>query len=110
MSDSKVNKNNHDIVRNVNGSSGERYANSSSKTESQSWLGNSNSDRESCSRLGCENSADVGAHVINTDGRKSNEWQIAPMCTKDNNTSNTSDMALDKRSTLTPLNPANRQS
>ena len=95
--------NSHFKVRNINGTSGERYANSGSKT-GPSWLkvwrDGTGSARATCCVLQCGKDAEVGAHVMKVDGRSSNEWWLAPFCKEHNNTHNTDEMFVDSRVTL----------
>ena len=90
-------------VRNINGTSGERYAKSASKTGA-SWLAvwreASGSDRTTCCVLECGRTDLVGGHVMKVDGRSSNEWWLAPICKGHNHHTNTAEMYLDERVTL----------
>lgn len=95
--------NSHFKVRNINGTSGDRYAKSSSKTGS-SWLAvwrrETGSSRAQCCVLDCSRTDLVGGHVMKVDGRSSNEWWLAPICNSHNNHSNTKEMFIDSRITL----------
>jgi hypothetical protein len=76
------NMNTHQCVRNINGTSGERYANSGSKTGASwlaVWRNAAHSDRKTCCVLECSRTDLVGGHVIRVDGRQSNEWYLAPI-------------------------------
>ena len=97
-----ANKNNHTFVKNINGTGSEPYCDSSSKTES-SWLKTADGEGKDCAVLGCGDSADVGAHVMNTDGRADNSWNIVPMCATHNNTANTEEMPLCNSAEMTKL-------
>jgi hypothetical protein len=93
-------KHTHHFVRNINGTSGERYARSGSK-DGPSWLAiwrrETGSERATCCVLGCTNTTLVGGHVMKTDARTSNEWWLAPICKKHNHHTNTDEMPLDSR-------------
>ncbi len=97
------NKNTNFKVKNINGTGKNPYKNSSSK-DGPSWLGiwkrEAKSDRKTCAVIPCGETATVGAHVLVTDKRCSNEWYLAPFCKKHNNWNNTGEMFLDSRITL----------
>ena len=98
-----ANMNTNLFVRNINGTSGERYRNSGSKTAAswlQVWRDKTGSGRETCCVLKCTRTDLVGGHVMIVDGRSSNEWWLAPICNDHNNFSNTDPMALDSRINL----------
>ena len=100
---SAPNMNTHFKIKNINGTSGERYANSGSRTgESwlQKWRQTTGSNRSTCCVQDCSRSDLVGGHVIKCDGRSSNEWWLAPICNLHNNHNNTSEMWVDRRITL----------
>ena len=95
--------NSHFKVKNINGTSGERYANSGSKTGSswlQIWRDQTGSDRTTCCVLQCARTDLVGGHVMKCDGRSSNEWWLAPICNMHNNHNNKEEMFIDSRVTL----------
>jgi hypothetical protein len=103
---SAPNLNTHFQVKNINGTSDPRYANSQSKTE-DSWLAvwrsETGSQRTTCAALNCSREDLVGGHVINCDGRSSNEWMLAPICKAHNHPSNKDPFFLDSRVTLVYL-------
>lgn len=103
-----ANKNTNTFVKNVNGTGSDPYANSESKTES-SWLATAGEEGSNCAVRGCGKPADVGAHVMDADGRKGNDWGITPMCQAHNNSNNQEEMALKKSASVTPLRPENRE-
>ena len=72
------NHNTHIIVKNISGTSSHKCSCCSSWLEH--WWKYGNSRRTTCARRGCNNPIDVGAHVIHTDGRASNQWWIVPLC------------------------------
>ena len=95
--------NSHFKVKNINGTSGERYANSGSMTGSswlQIWREHTGSNRTTCCVLECPHTDLVGGHVMKCDGRSSNEWWLAPICNMHNNHNNTQEMFIDSRVTL----------
>ena len=103
------NHNTNFIVRNINGTSGERYARSGSRSGSswlETWRQKTHSDRTTCCILGCGRKDLVGGHVMKCDGRSSNEWWLAPICNMHNNHTNTSEMTLDSRVELVSVRDA----
>ncbi len=90
----------HYLVRNINGTSAERFSNSSSKdgnTWLEIWRREAQSDRTTCCVLDCSNTDLVGGHVMIVDKRSSNEWWLAPICHYHNHHTNTQPMFIDKR-------------
>ncbi len=88
----KPNKQSHWAVRNINGTS-------DNKCKCKSWLahwklGTNKKGFIPCSVYGCSRRAEVGAHVLVTDGRSNWQWWIAPFCKKHNHKSNTDEMYL----------------
>jgi hypothetical protein len=100
---SSPNKNTHFVMRNINGTSKKRYANSGSKT-GESWLkiwrSQTGSNRSTCCVHNCSRTDLVGGHVMKCDGRSSNEWWLAPICNSHNNHTNKDEMFIDMRITL----------
>lgn len=94
-----VSKNTHELVKNVNGTSKDRYANSGSKTDGSwidTWRKETGSRRKTCASLGCTNEATVGGHVRTADKRKDGSWGIVPICHSCNHTSNKGAYFLEK--------------
>lgn len=91
------NHNTHHIVRNAVGTSG-------AKCDCPSWLHHwyrhSGGTRSTCTRLQCQNPAEVGAHVSITDGRAAPTLWIAPLCRTCNHVYNNVAMPLDSRTKL----------
>ena len=104
-----ANMNTHHCVRNINGTSQERYSNSGSK-DGSSWLNiwrrETGSDRSTCSVLGCSNRDILGGHVMVVDGRSSNEWFLVPICHAHNHHTNEDEMFIDSRVTLVSVRDA----
>jgi hypothetical protein len=93
-------------VRNINGTSAERYAKSASKSE-ESWLEvwrvATRSERTTCCVLRCSRTDLVGGHVMSCDLRMSRQWYLVPICRAHNHVSNKDEMWLDERVTLVPV-------
>jgi hypothetical protein len=100
-----MNKNTNYVVKNINGTSEERYKdqNCNCKTWIGHWRNNTSSDRQTCCVIGCNKSVQVGAHVQIKDQRVGDTWFIAPFCKTCNNYHNTSEMFIDSRVTLVPV-------
>ncbi|KDO31405.1 hypothetical protein SPRG_19543 [Saprolegnia parasitica CBS 223.65] len=102
----ECNMNTHFCVKNINGTSGPRYAKSSSKTESswlEMWRQATGSNRRTCCINGCAREDLVGAHVMITDRRSDNTWYLAPLCKGHNHCSNTNGMWIARNVTLIPV-------
>ncbi|KHD05919.1 hypothetical protein PN36_19965 [Candidatus Thiomargarita nelsonii] len=99
------NKNTHYKVKNLHGTSKDRY--SKKKCECDNWLAhwrnNTKSQRTTCAVLECARKATVGAHVICVDGRMSNEWYIVPFCKYHNHYEKKDEYFLDSRVHLIPV-------
>ena len=70
------------------------------------WREYSGGTRQSCSRLGCTNPAQVGAHVRIDDYRTSRNIYIVPLCKACNHWRNGESMFIDRRTHLVPGNVA----
>lgn len=95
------NKNTHFKVKNVNGTSGRKC---SCRTWLEHWSNHTDLERVQCAVIPCGNEAEVGAHVIITDRRTSNEWWIVPMCKSHNHHTNDGEMFIDSRTHLVSAN------
>jgi hypothetical protein len=103
MASPTPNHNTHFGVKNINGTSDQRYAHSKSRDGAswlQIWFRETKSQRKTCAVLGCSGAAEVGAHVLITDGRSSNTWHLAPFCKGCNHHTNTKVMWVEKTITL----------
>ncbi len=49
-----------------------------------------------CSKSGCTNSVDVGAHVFNCSGTSTNSLKVVPLCNRCNNRTNQDCFKLNK--------------
>jgi len=100
-----MNHNTNYLVKNINGTSEERYKDQNCKCKSwlAHWRNNTMSDRQYCCVIGCQQMVQVGAHVQIKDMRVGNAWYIAPFCKGCNNFNNVGAMWLDARVTLVPV-------
>jgi len=101
----KPTKQTHWAVRNINGTS-------DNKCNCKSWithwkLGTGKKGYIPCSVHGCGRTAEVGAHVLVTDGRSSWHWWIAPFCKGHNHKSNTEEMFIRSNVELISANVQN---
>lgn len=91
------NMNTNFLVKNLRGTS-------SFKCQCGSWIAHwrkgARSQRGRCAVVGCQNSAEVGAHVQSVDRRTDERWWIAPFCRAHNIHTNDQFMFLDSRVTL----------
>lgn len=99
-SSSGVNHNNSIIVKNVNGSSQDRYKISNLPDK---YVKAGGHQAGGCQAKGCSNPFQATAHVIKTDGRASNQWFLTRTCSKHNNTNNTDPFPLRKNAHLIPV-------
>ena len=100
-----MNQNTNYLVKNINGTSEERYKDQNCRCRSwlAHWRNNTGSDRSTCCVIQCNRGVQVGAHVQIKDGRVGDNWYIAPFCKKCNNYNNISKMFIDSRTTLIPI-------
>jgi hypothetical protein len=95
------NHNTHYIVKNINHTSG-RSCNCKSWLEH--WYRGTGQSRTTCCVIPCSKKAEVGAHVLLTDGRRTGQWWIVPMCKEHNHHTNKADMVIDSRTDLISAN------
>jgi protein AIR1/2 len=97
------NQNTHFKIKNINKTSNR-------KCDCPNWLVHwrifANSFREICAVIPCGYPAEVGAHVLISDGRYPNQWYVVPMCKKHNNYNNLDEMFIDCRILLVPASTA----
>ena len=82
---SEFNHNDSTVVKNVNGTSTDRY-----KIDNlhKKFIGEGGTESEMCQVKGCLELGRATAHVIKTDGRSSNEWWLCWVCNGHNNPEN----------------------
>jgi len=82
--------NTHRCVKNVNGTSADRYAVPHLKQKYSEFA----SYPSTCQVLGCSDHATATAHVISCDGRSGGSWSLVPVCAAHNNHYQTEPMYL----------------
>mmetsp|Transcript_23324 Transcript_23324/g.56556 ORF Transcript_23324/g.56556 Transcript_23324/m.56556 type:complete len:106 (-) Transcript_23324:287-604(-) len=87
-------------VKNLKGTSKPRYV---QVNRLAAWRKYCKSERKSCAVVNCNNECKVGAHVKLTDGRRGNQWYIAPFCFGCNHWTNGQEMFLKKGVGLMPV-------
>ena len=92
--------NNSTMVRNVSGTSDDRYKINSLY---QKYLQEGGTDSPDCQVKGCDKPASATAHVVCVDGRRSDAWFLARVCAAHNNHHNTDPYPLRKNAKLIPV-------
>jgi len=91
--------NTHRAVKNVSGTSSDRYAISGLK---QKYSEHAHYP-QTCQVYGCSHPATATAHVISADGRSNGSWGLTPMCAEHNHYSHTDPMFLKRSANVVPL-------
>jgi hypothetical protein len=91
------NHNDSTIVKNISGTSDDRY-----KIDNlhKKFIAAGGTDSAMCQVKGCPNPGSATAHVIKTDGRSANNWWLCWVCAKHNNPHNDEPYALRKNAKL----------
>ncbi len=97
---SKANHNNSTIVKNVNGTSKQRYKINNLHNK---YVASGGTNSATCQAKGCSNPATATAHVRLTDGRKSDNWQFTRFCAIHNSSHHKEEIALRKNAKLVSL-------
>eukprot|EP00735_Rhodelphis_limneticus_P009227 TRINITY_DN2622_c0_g1::TRINITY_DN2622_c0_g1_i1::g.26191::m.26191 TRINITY_DN2622_c0_g1::TRINITY_DN2622_c0_g1_i1::g.26191 ORF type:complete len:177 (-),score=7.71,zf-CCHC_6/PF15288.1/5.2,zf-CCHC_6/PF15288.1/0.061,DUF1289/PF06945.8/4.9e+02,DUF1289/PF06945.8/2.8e+03,DUF1289/PF06945.8/0.027,zf-CCHC_4/PF14392.1/0.031,zf-CCHC_4/PF14392.1/45,zf-CCHC_4/PF14392.1/7.8e+02,HNH/PF01844.18/1.3e+02,HNH/PF01844.18/76,HNH/PF01844.18/0.58,zf-CCHC/PF00098.18/2.8e+02,zf-CCHC/PF00098.18/0.08,zf-CCHC/PF00098.18/5.9e+ len=101
------------LITNISGTSGQRYRNSSSKTERtwlEVWRKHSGSQRATCVVFGCTREDLVGAHIRVADGSKDRRWRLTALCSGCNRMENEAKMWITQGSRLVFVRPHLRKS
>ena len=91
------NHNNSTMVKNIHGTSDERYKIGNLHKKFMTAGG---TDSMWCQVKGCCNEGGATAHVIKTDGRSANDWWLCWVCAEHNNPHNEEPYALRKNAKL----------
>lgn len=92
-----MNHNDSIIVKNVNGTSADRYKIDGLHKKFISAGGTSSA---TCQVKGCSNPGSATAHVIKTDGRRDGDWWLCWVCAAHNHPTNTDPYPLRKNAKL----------
>jgi hypothetical protein len=92
-----MNHNNSTIVRNVNGTSKDRF-----KIDdlSRKFVESGGTTSGRCQAKGCKNAATATAHVAKTDGRRDNNQHLTKLCAEHNHHTNNAEIPLRKNAKL----------
>lgn len=85
------------IVKNISGTSAERYR---IDRLYDKYLESGGTDSPTCQRKGCKSPATATAHVRKTDGRRDDLWWLTRLCASCNSWANDDEMALRKNAKL----------
>ena len=94
---SKYNHNNSLMVKNIHGTSADRYHISGL---SQKFVAAGGTSSTTCQAKGCSNQATATAHVIKTDGRRDNDWHLTRLCHQHNHYTNDEPIPLRKNANV----------
>jgi hypothetical protein len=96
----KHNHNNSTLVKNVSGTSADRYKINNLHGK---YIAAGGTTSTTCQAKGCDKTASATAHVRLTDGRRSGDWMLTRACGSHNSAHNTEPYALRANAKLVPV-------
>jgi len=106
MAPGKYNHNNSLVVKNIRGTSAERYQ---IPNLNRKYVDAGGTPATTCQTKGCTNNATATAHVKKTDRRRDNKWYLTRLCAQHNHCANKKPIPLRKNANIVSVKKVRKQ-